>query len=158
MKYTAQAEYGLRCLLQIARPPDGFATIHQIADLEGLTPAYVAKLLRILRTKGVVDSTRGQKGGYRLSAPADTMSLARVLAALGGRLYTEQFCRQHSGAEGTCVHTANCSIRSVWSVIDRIVVRTLGQTMLSELLNPEPNMNAWVEIQLAENGEASVAP
>ena len=92
MKFTAQEEYGLRCLLQIAREPTGSVTIPEIAKREALTPAYVAKLMRVLRRVGLVKSTRGQKGGYRLAYPPDRMNLGMVLAALGGRLYSDDFC------------------------------------------------------------------
>ncbi|HET9826229.1 MAG TPA: Rrf2 family transcriptional regulator, partial [Chitinophagaceae bacterium] len=71
MKITAQEEYGLRILLRIAscKDPDGMS-IPQLSDAEGISPHYVAKLTRMLRIDGFINSTPGYKGGYVLAKPA----------------------------------------------------------------------------------------
>ena len=56
-------------------------------------------IVSFLRKAGLVKSTRGQKGGYRLACPPDQMNLGMVLAALGGRLYSKDFCGRHAGKE-----------------------------------------------------------
>src|SRR4051812_37389459 len=53
MKITAQEEYGLRCLLRLARAPDGSLTLPEIADAEGLSVPHVAKLMAVLRHAGL---------------------------------------------------------------------------------------------------------
>jgi Rrf2 family protein len=148
MRFTAQEEYGLRCLLQIAREPTESVTIPEIARREGLTPAYVAKLVRLLRQSELVQSTRGQNGGYRLARPSDQISVGLVLTALGGRLYSNDFCGQHAGQESVCVHNADCSIRSVWIAIDSAVQRALDQMKLTDLFRSEQAMNGWVQVQI----------
>jgi len=147
MRFTAQEEYGLRCLLQIAREPAGSLTIPEIAEREALTSAYVAKLMSVLRKAGLVKSTRGQKGGYRLACPPDQMNLGMVLAALGGRLYSKDFCGRHAGKEQVCVHNVDCSIRSLWIALDSVVQRALGQTMLTDLFRSEQAMTVWAHPQ-----------
>jgi Rrf2 family protein len=102
MRFTSQEEYGLRCLLQLARA-GGRLTIAAIAEREGLTSAYVAKLLSVLQGAGLVASTRGRAGGYRLSREPQDVDLATVMAALDGRLYTADFCGRHAGTEPTGV-------------------------------------------------------
>ena len=63
MKFSAQEEYGLRCLLQLGRQAEkGSMTIPEISSAEGLSGPYVAKLMRVLRQGGFVQSTRGQVG------------------------------------------------------------------------------------------------
>jgi Rrf2 family protein len=156
VKFTAQEEYGLRCLLGIAREPTGFLRIREIAKREALTPAYVAKLMRALRQAGLVTSVRGQKGGYRLARPADEINVGSVLAALGGQLYTKDFCKQYAGSKRTCVHNPDCSIRSLWMAVDRVVQRALRQTMLKDLICTERAMDVWLRahITAAEGGPA----
>ena len=64
MKLSSSEEYGLRCLLQLARQAPGHSlTIPEISQAEGITHHNVAKLLRILRQGGFVASARGQQGG-----------------------------------------------------------------------------------------------
>ena len=81
MQLLAQEEYGLRCLLELARHDTKPRTIQQIASAEGLSPDYAAKLLRELRRGGLVESTRGAAGGYRLARSADTITAWDAVAA-----------------------------------------------------------------------------
>ena len=136
MRFTAQEEYGLRCMLQLARrapAPSDSVSMAEIAEAESLTAPYVAKLMRTLRQAGLVDATRGQKGGYRLSRPANEISVGEVLVALGGRLYTPEFCARHPGNEAACVHSTDCTIRALWGKVDGLVHSVLDRTMLSDL-------------------------
>ena len=75
MHLLAQEEYGLRCLVQLARHRDSTPlTIPEIAAAEGLSPEYTAKLMRALRQGGLVMSTRGAAGGYRLARRAEEVT------------------------------------------------------------------------------------
>lgn len=144
MRLTAQEEYGLRCLLQVAREQEGALTTPQLAEREGLTPAYVHKLMRLLRRGGLVKSVRGRKGGYQLARPAGQITLDAALVSLGGSLYSAEFCAQHKGVARICVRHRDCSIRAVWMAIDRAVQRALGDTRLSDLLRSEPEMAGFI--------------
>ena len=75
MKITAQEEYGLGCILQLAREEGnlelgGAMQVRDIAEREGLSVAYVEKILWTLSRRGIVESVRGPKGGYRLMRPS----------------------------------------------------------------------------------------
>src|SRR2546426_8311496 len=85
MQLLASEEYGLRCLLQVSRSASGApVSISQIADAEGLSPEYTAKLMRELRLGGLVESVRGAEGGYRLPrAPGENNGLGRPRGARG---------------------------------------------------------------------------
>ena len=144
MKLSAQEEYGLRCLLRVARQQPGTSlTIPEIAAAEGIATHNVAKYLRILRQGGYVDSERGQHGGYSLAGSAATISVGEVLATLGGRLYDTEFCDHFSGAEAECQHlTTDCSLRALWSRVQVAVDQVLGQTTLRDLLNSAQHNHA----------------
>jgi len=135
VKLTAQEEYGLRCLVRLARRSDGqSATIQEIAEAEGVSPHNVAKYLSILRRSGFIDSERGQHGGYTLARPAAQISVADVVAALGGPLYDTSFCDHFTGTDDACQHTAiDCSIRGVWMRVQGAVDAVLRQTTLQDL-------------------------
>jgi Rrf2 family protein len=148
MKFTALEEYGLRCLIQMAREPGALGTIPEIARQEGLTAAYVAKLMRVLRRAGLVESVRGQKGGYRLARPPEQMNVGRILASLGGRLYTDDFCDRHAGVKGACVHNIDCSMRTLWSALDGVVQRALRDTTLKDLLSTERQFESIVTLRI----------
>jgi Rrf2 family protein len=122
-------------------------TTPEIAEREGLTQAHVHKLMRFLRRAGMVKSVRGRKGGYQLARPAAQINVGAVLASLGGRLYSTDFCGQHTGNERTCVRNDDCSIRSLWIAIDQAVQRALQKTQLSDLIRSEPEMAVWIRSQ-----------
>src|SRR2546422_5164614 len=89
MKITAQEEYGLRCLMRLARAAEQSATLPEIAAAEGLSPPYVAKLMGVLRHAGIVDSVRGRAGGYRLAKSPGNIGLGSLLLVLGEPLYDD---------------------------------------------------------------------
>ena len=144
MRLTAQEEYGLRCLLQVARGQDGSMTTPEIAEREGLGVAHVHKLMRLLRRGGLVKSVRGRKGGYQLARPAEQINVGAVLATLGDSFYPTDFCREHTGNERTCVRNSDCSIRSLWIAVDQAVQRALQSAKLSDLLRSEPEMASFI--------------
>lgn len=138
MKITAQEEYGLRILLRIAacQTEEGMS-IPQLTEAEGLSSHYIAKLTRILRMEGFINSTPGNKGGYVLARPADTININKVLKALGGSLFDSEFCGQHTGALRLCTNSVDCSSRSLWQMIQFTVDQLLDKVTLSDLVNSE---------------------
>jgi Rrf2 family protein len=144
MKLSSQEEYGLRCLLRVGREgTDGSISISQLSRSEGVSEPNVAKMMRVLREGGFVRSTRGQSGGYALSRPAEEINVGHVLATLGGRLYEPSFCDSHSGMERLCTNMPDCSIRSVWRMLQRAVDQVLGGITLKDLLVSEREMNEF---------------
>ena len=136
MKLSSQEEYGLRCLLHLARQGRGESlTIPEIGEAEGISSHNVAKYLRLLRQAGFVDSERGQHGGYTLSREPSAIVVDEVLAALGSRLYDSSFCDNFVGTADICHHsTIDCSIRGLWIRVQNAVDEVLSQTTLQDLL------------------------
>lgn len=134
MKFSAQEEYGLRCLLEIARAKESM-TIPEIAKVEGLSQTHVAKLLMILRKDGFIASTRGQAGGYALARPASEIRVGEVLACLGGKLYDDEFCSKHAGQMTICQHAVDCSVKSLWQVIQGAVDHVLQDLTLADMIS-----------------------
>lgn len=135
MKLSSHEEYGLRCLLQVGRQgPNGSATIPDISRKEGLSTPYVAKLMRILRRGGLVKAARGKVGGYTLALPPEQIWVADALTVLGGRMYEDDFCERHSGAQASCAHSTDCSIRSLWRNLQGAIDSVLRTTTIDDLL------------------------
>jgi len=139
MKITAQEEYGLRCLLQIARAGSQTSlSIADIAEKEGISTPYAAKLLSMLRQTGFIESTLGRSGGYKLAKPATEIGLGTVFKAIGERLFEEEeFCQKHSGTEteGACVHHGNCNLRSLWHTLEGCIQHILDGLTIADLLH-----------------------
>jgi Rrf2 family protein len=132
-------------MVQMARHEQrGPLTINDIAKSEKLTPAYVGKLMRVLRRGGLVDAQHGPTGGYRLPRPAVEMNLGEILSVLGGRLFEPRYCEKFGGEQAHCVHTNECSVRSLWSGLDQIVDHVLRRTSLADLIQAERSMTSWI--------------
>ena len=157
MKITSQEEYGLRLLIRIAacKDKDGMS-IPQLSEAEGLTPHYVAKLTRVLRMAGFLNSTPGNKGGYVLSMPADQIVINKVIKALGGPLFDNEFCGTHSGAMRLCTHSVDCSSRSLWQMVQYTLDKLLDKVTLHDLVNPEKTSSKILEQLLELNNEMLV--
>lgn len=138
MHILAIEEYGLRCLIQVAqRGPDQTITTPEIARAEGIGPEYAAKILRTLREGGLVTSTRGAAGGYRLARPASEITVRQAIAVLGGEIFPAGFCDCHPGQRRDCVHATNCSVRAMWRNIKRMLSRALDAITLEDLCRDE---------------------
>ena len=154
MKITSQEEYGLRLLIRIAACKDKEGmSIPQLSEAEGLTPHYVAKLTRVLRMAGFLNSTPGNKGGYVLSMPADQIIINKVIKALGGPLFDDEFCGTHSGAIRLCTHSVDCSSRSLWQMVQYTLDKLLDKVTLHDLVNPEKTSAKILEQLLDANSE-----
>jgi Rrf2 family protein len=155
MKITAQEEYGLRCLLRIARAEDGESlTIPEIASAEGLSSPYVAKLLAVLRHGGLLESVRGRAGGYRLAQPSADISLGAVLLVLGEPLFDDPgYCQRHAGSETAgdiCVHHGGCTLRALWLTLEQWMRHALARITLGDLLHSEGQITDLLQSRLAE--------
>lgn len=161
MKFSTQEEYGLRCLLQLARRGEGTSmTIPEISHSEGLSIAHVAKLMRILRLGGFVASERGQSGGYSLSRPPEDIVVGDVLAALGGRLVEDDHCTSYSAStEGSnCAHSVDCSIISLWNRVQENVDRVLHNTTLGDLIAKSLPQQHFLHVALPRPRKPDAVP
>ncbi len=146
MKFSAVEEYGLRCLIQIAKNDKGNGlTIPEISELEGLSEANVAKILRILRLGGIVEAERGQNGGYRLTKAAEEITLSEVMYILGGKFFESEYCNTYAGTSSICTNSIDCSVRSVWRNVQKVIDDVLGRLTLKDLLAPETVVDKVVE-------------
>src|ERR1035437_596600 len=142
MKISAQEEYGLRCLVQLATLPKGESlTLPQIAERERVSTANAGKLMWLLNKAGFVQSTRGTKGGYFLSRPAADIHLSEIIKVLDADV-VEKHCDTHSGVLDACVHKGDCGIRPVLIGLHEIVEHALSQITLAQLIGDESSVDA----------------
>ena len=145
MKFSSTEEYGLRCMLQMAKKgTQGNTTIVELAQKEQMTSAYVAKIMSALRRGGLVKSLRGQSGGYQLARPASEINVNDVLEAVSGKFFSkEEYCSTTSD-HMACVHSMDCAIRSVWTGLEMAMSSYLKKCRLSDLVKTEPEMQQWL--------------
>ena len=144
MRITTWAEYGLICSLHLARrDSEGPVPGRDIAARESLPTDYVEQILLRLRRAGIVNSTRGARGGYMLARPATEISVRDVIAA-SERATFELHCVSHPVAEERCSAAHDCSIRPVWVLLQQKIDAVLESVRLSDLLHDEQNVRQLV--------------
>jgi Rrf2 family protein len=139
MKFTSQEEYGLRLLVRL-----GYAhnkgiglTIPEISIREQLTEHNVAKILRILRLGGFLESERGRTGGYTLTRDPRNINIGEVMNVLGNKFFDSTFCETHSPDLSLCTNTHDCSIRSFWRIIQNSIDKVMNGLTLRDLMGNE---------------------
>lgn len=136
MKISALEEYGLRCLVYLAkRKPRDAAALTEISENEGITIAYAGKLMMILRQSGLVKAIRGRNGGYILTKPLEKTTLKEILEALGEPFGSPSHCVRYESENGICVHTDDCSIKEVWKTFGDAIDNITRNLTLSDLVN-----------------------
>ncbi|WP_137172021.1 Rrf2 family transcriptional regulator [Massilia sp. HP4] len=78
-------EYALHCLLFLVAPPEQPPSSRDLADIQGVPAAFVAKIFSKLEKAGIVEASGGIRGGYRLARPAKDISVLDVVDAVEGR-------------------------------------------------------------------------
>ena len=141
MKISAQEEYGLRCLVQLATLDEGESlTLPQIAEREGISQANAGKLMWLLNKAGFVSATRGTKGGYSLARAAGAIHLSEVIKVLDEDVLNKH-CESYTGILDSCVHKGDCGIRPVIVGLHEIVENALSQITLAQLVGTEAKVD-----------------
>jgi Rrf2 family protein len=137
VRITTWAEYGLICALHLARRAgEGPITGREIASSERLPADYVEQILLRLRRAGLVNSTRGARGGYMLARAPIEISVREVIAA--SELGTfDLHCVTHPVGEERCAESQSCSIRPVWMLLQQKIDDVLQSVHLGDLLVDE---------------------
>jgi Rrf2 family iron-sulfur cluster assembly transcriptional regulator len=137
MKISALEEYGLRCLLQLAREgaePAGEASLsaRQIAEREGLSIENAAQILAELRRAGLVTSMRGVHGGFRLARPAREINVGELFRAFDGPIAAD-ICEVYTGTRDVCAHASGCSVAPVWAELARRIYGFLDGVTVADI-------------------------
>jgi FeS assembly SUF system regulator len=124
------ADYGVIVASELAAAPERQVNAAHVAADTRLPRATVSKLLKALAHAGVVTSSRGTTGGYRLARPAERISIAEVVAAIDGAIGVTQ-CTSH---RPDCDRTTFCPTRPHWQRINAAVSTALGAVTLADMV------------------------
>lgn len=143
MKVSTRVHYGLRAMTELARAYDGAhpVSIAEIARTEGLPLPYLEQLVGELRRTGLVDGTRGVRGGYRLARPPAEITVGDVYRVLEGEVAPVE-CTAEEYLPGSCSRDDGCLSRSIWKRVQDAILQVLDSTTLDDLLTNEARLAA----------------
>lgn len=135
LRISKLADYGAMVMTHMARLPERSHSASGLAAVLGLAQPTVSKVLKILARNGLVQSSRGLNGGYRLARPAARISIAEIVDALEEQAFGLTEC---SATSGLCDHETNCLSRANWQRLNIVVRRALNQVSLEDMTRPLP--------------------
>jgi Rrf2 family transcriptional regulator, cysteine metabolism repressor len=145
--FSTKAEYGVRVMTHLAGTDGGRpVSLGSIAEAEGLPLAYLEHLVQRLRRDGLVESTRGAHGGYKLSRPPSEITMAEVVSALEGHLAPIECITPEGMCSREVKGDAPCPTKLLWTRVQGSIVRTLTDMTLQDLI---PNTKKEKEPQAA---------
>ena len=139
MLFSTKAEYGVRLMVELGRQPGSRpVSLTAIADAERLPLSYLEHLVAKLRKAGLVTSTRGAHGGYRLAHPAEEITMIEVVEALEGPIAPMECFHETPEGKVLCSHAdevdRTCATKLLWTRVQGGVNRALAGTTLAELV------------------------
>jgi Rrf2 family protein len=150
VRITTWAEYGLICALHLARRVDGGPVSgREIATQEKLPPDYVEQILLRLRRAGIVQSTRGARGGYTLAGHPAEISVRDVIQASELETF-DLHCVTHPIDDDRCSASHECSIRPVWVMLQRRIDDVLASVHLADLMHDESTVRGRVGLPVLQ--------
>ncbi|WP_439815425.1 RrF2 family transcriptional regulator [Zavarzinia sp. CC-PAN008] len=81
---TTSVEYAVHCLLLLAGAGDRALSARDLAELQGISPSFLAKIFPRLEKAGIVTASEGVRGGYRLARTPDAVSVLDIVDAVEG--------------------------------------------------------------------------
>ncbi|MFD1851623.1 Rrf2 family transcriptional regulator [Oceanobacillus bengalensis] len=85
MRYSNATNYALHTVVHLMLQPDGSSVgVQELAEMQQLSPTYLSKVLTKLRKAGLIESTPGAKGGYKISRTKHEISFLDVIHAIEG--------------------------------------------------------------------------
>jgi Rrf2 family protein len=133
MKLSTRARYGLRALIDLALNSEAEAvSLQSVAVRQNISMSYLEQLMAKLKKAGLVESTRGAQGGYRLGRPAEEISVGDILRVLEGSLEAAE-CPGNED-ENSCQGADLCVAKYVWKRINDSITNAVDTMMLSQLI------------------------
>jgi len=130
MRITRQADYAVRAVQYLAQlqPGDRAATA-RIAQDQKIPPTFLAKIVSQLSVAGILQASRGARGGVALARPADEISLLEVVETIDGPVLLNECVLDPS----QCPVGDKCTVREVWCEAQAVLVRRLEGTKFGAL-------------------------
>lgn len=132
MKLSTKGRYGLKAVVDLAvNYGEGPTALPALAKSQGISEAYLERLLRTLKNDGIVETARGAQGGYALSIAPEALNVGRVLRVLEGSTSIVD-CVGTGGGSG-CKNACTCAARPLFLTLQNKIDSVLNDTSIRDL-------------------------
>jgi Rrf2 family iron-sulfur cluster assembly transcriptional regulator len=131
MRLTTKGRYAVTAMLDLSLNYDlGAITLADISDRQGISLSYLEQLFARLRKQGLVSSSRGPGGGYRLSRGAEDITVMDVISAVDEKVDTTQ-CE----GKGNCHGDEQCLSHHLWQSLSDQIRDYLASITLAQVVD-----------------------
>ena len=135
MNVTSKGRYALRVMLDLAQHrEEGYISLKTIADRQGYSMKYLEMIVGSLKREGLVASTRGKEGGYRLVRDPEDYTIGEILRCIEDNLAPVACIK---AGDICCEHAGECMTVPMWKELDDITNAYLDGVSLQDLLTGE---------------------
>ncbi|TAK31141.1 MAG: Rrf2 family transcriptional regulator [Chloroflexota bacterium] len=133
MILSTKGHYGLRAMTRLAETHGRqVLSLAEIAQAEGLPPAYLEQLVAPLRKAGLLKATRGVRGGYCLARHPAEITVGEVIRILEGPIGIVE-CASEVRSAGCCERETTCLSKPLWQRMRANIAQMLDSTTLADL-------------------------
>jgi Rrf2 family transcriptional regulator, cysteine metabolism repressor len=131
MKLSTRTRYGIRAAVELAEHFGGEPVqLKLISKDQEISIKYLEQIMSLLKSAGIVTSSRGAKGGYLLAKPPNQITLSECFNCLEGHVVTVE-CVENTDY---CNKTRNCIAREVWVEVEKAVMDVLKSITLQDMV------------------------
>ena len=135
MNVTSKGRYALRVMLDLAQHrQEGYISLKTIAERQGYSMKYLEMIVGSLKREGLVASTRGKEGGYRLVRDPEDYTIGEILRCIEDNLAPVACIK---AGDICCEHAGECMTVPMWKELDDITNAYLDGVSLQDLLTGE---------------------
>lgn len=128
LKLSRLTDYAVAALVRLGSA-EGVETSPGIAAAISVPEPTVAKVLKALAGHGLVASTRGAHGGYRLGRPLRDIAISEVIIAIDGPIALTS-CVEGAGG---CESQSSCPMAGRWDPVNRAILAALSSISLADM-------------------------
>lgn len=132
MQITRQADYAIRAVLHLSRLDMGQrASTSQIAQEQSIPPSFLAKIVSQLSVAGLLQTSRGARGGVSLARTPQEITLLEVIEAIDGPILLNECVAD----KANCAFSEDCPLRPVWCEAQAELVTRLESTDFGQFVS-----------------------
>ncbi len=115
MRISTKGRYAVTAMMDLAiHEKYGPVTLADISNGQDISLSYLEQIFAKLRAYGLIEGMRGPRGGYRLSRPADQITVADIIKAVDEKIDTTR-----CGGTGDCLEDQRCLTHELWEALSQ---------------------------------------
>ena len=137
MKISSRGRYALRLMVELARSDSSvWVALSDISSNQDISVKYLEQIVPSLVKSGLVLSSRGPQGGYKLAKDAENYTTGEILRTVVGSLAPVDCLESEEG----CVRRQHCSTIKFWAGLNNAINKYVDSVTLSDLAKADQSI------------------